>query len=94
MATHRNTRRVTSGAEYSLADKTYARLRSDLNKNNFTQLTPALQANILDFYSNLNAPFHTKKDHKAWLSTEGDVRRLKSWREIQLPEIPAGTKNQ
>ena len=89
-----DTGRVTSGAEYSLADKTYARLLSDLNKNNFAQLTPALQANILDFYSNLNAPFHTKKDHKAWLSTEGDVRRLKSWREIQLPEIPAGTKNQ
>ena len=89
-----DTGRVTSGAEYSLADKTYARLLSDLNKNNFTQLTPALQANILDFYSNLNAPFNTKKNHKAWLSTEGDVRRLKSWREIQLPEIPAGTNNQ
>jgi hypothetical protein len=89
-----DTGRVTSAAEYSLADKTYARLLSDLNKNNFAQLTPALQANILDFYSNLNAPFHTKKNHKAWLQTEGNVEHLKSWRETPLPEIPAGTKDQ
>src|SRR5205807_7574234 len=57
-----DTGRATSGAEYSLADSTYARLLHDLSKNNFSQLTPELQANILGLYSHLNAPFHTKKN--------------------------------
>src|SRR6266481_3957565 len=54
-----DTGRETAAAEYSLADKTYARLLHDLNAKNFAQLTPDLQSNILRFYSILNAPFHT-----------------------------------
>ncbi len=88
-----DTGRVTSGAEYSLADSTYARLLRDLSKNNFAQLTPELQANMLDFYSNLNAPFHTKKNRKSWLQTQAEIEQLRSWRESQQPDTPAGTKN-
>ncbi len=88
-----DTGRATSGAEYSLADSTYARLLDDLSTNNFPQLTPELQANILEFYSNLNAPFHTKKNRKSWASTEAEIQKLKSWQQAQPVGTPAATKN-
>lgn len=73
-----DTGRETSAAEYSLADKTYARLLQDLSKRKFAQLPPELRANILGFYSNLNAPIHTKKNRKAWKETERELQQLKT----------------
>jgi len=87
-----DTGRETSAAEYSLADKTYARLLHDLSRNNFSQMTPALRANLLDFYSNLNAPFHTKKHRKQWSETERGIQQLRDWRPTQESESPASAK--
>jgi len=74
-----DTGRKTAPAEYPLADVTYARLLQDLSKNNFAQMTPELRSNILEFYSNLNAPYHNKKDHKSWKKTLQALEKLKSW---------------
>ena len=74
-----DTGRKTAAAEYPLADVTYARLVQDLSKNNFAQMTPELRSNILDFYSNLNAPYHNKKNHKSWKKTLQALDKLKSW---------------
>jgi Zinc dependent phospholipase C len=41
----------TAPGEYDLADKTYAKLLDKLADKHFTPLTPALQANILEYYS-------------------------------------------
>ena len=41
----------TAPGEYDLADKTYAKLLDKLADKHFAPLTPALQANILEFYS-------------------------------------------
>jgi hypothetical protein len=41
----------TAPGEYNLADKTYAKLLDKLADKQFAPLTPALQANILEFYS-------------------------------------------
>lgn len=73
-----DTGRETGAAEYSLADKTYQRLLSDLSKNSFAQMSPSLRANVLSFYSDLNAPFHTKKNSKSWNDTEQELQRLKT----------------
>jgi len=83
-----DTGRETSAAEYSLADKTYARLLDDLSKHNFAQLTPGLRTNILAFYSNLNAPIHTKKNAKSWSQTEREIDQLKNWKPTQESESP------
>ena len=83
-----DTGRETAAAEYSLADKTYARLLHDLSAKNFAQLTPDLQSNILRFYSNLNAPFHAKKNSKSWKRTERELVQLKSWTPTSGPEPP------
>jgi Zinc dependent phospholipase C len=74
-----DTGRKTAAAEYPLADVTYARLLQDLSKNNFAQMTPELRSNILDFYSNLNAPYHNRKNHKSWKKTVQALDRLKAW---------------
>jgi hypothetical protein len=41
----------TGPGTYDLADKTYAKLLDKLADKHFAPLTPALQANILEFYS-------------------------------------------
>src|SRR5579863_1764050 len=41
----------TAPGEYALADKTYAKLLDKLAEKNFAPLTPALQANIVAYYS-------------------------------------------
>jgi hypothetical protein len=78
-----DTGRMTTGAEYALADSTYAHLLADLSKSDYAHMTPALKDNILDFYSNLNAPFHTKKDRKQWAETEAEIEQLKGWNPTQ-----------
>lgn len=71
-----DTGRDTRGGEYPLADSTYSRLLRDVNKNNFAQVSPALRQNILSFYSNPNAPFHDKRNHKEWRETQQALDRL------------------
>jgi hypothetical protein len=73
-----DTGRATSAGEYSLADKTYEHLVRDLSAKRYLQPTPALRTNVLGFYSDLNAPFYTKRNVKAWNATQMSVERLKS----------------
>jgi hypothetical protein len=77
-----DTGRKTAAAEYPLADVTYSRLLQDQSKANFKQMTPELRANILEFYSNLNAPYHDKKNHKSWEKT---IRALDQLKNLQPP---------
>jgi hypothetical protein len=72
-----DTGQPTAAAEYSLADKTYAQLLDDLSQDDFATATPELRSNILAFFSDMNAPFHTKKNRKQWARTEKELERLK-----------------
>jgi hypothetical protein len=83
-----DTGRDTAAAEYSLADKTYARLLHDLSRNNFAQMTPLLRKNILNFYSSPNALAQTRKNMKAkaWNQTEKELSDLKNWKEPQTQQ--------
>jgi hypothetical protein len=69
----------TAAAEYPLADVTYSQLLQDQGKKKFAQMTPELRANILDFYSDLNAGYHDKKNHKSWDKTIQALQLLKAW---------------
>jgi hypothetical protein len=79
-----DTGRETGAAEYSLADKTYARLLDDLSQDDFATSTPELRSNVLTFFSDMNAPFHTKKNRKSWQKTERELEELKG-----LPAVAA-----
>jgi len=84
-----DTGKDTLAGEYVLTDKTYAHLVDDLAKRNFEQVTPELRANILQFYSNLNAPIATKKDKKEWARVLEELDKLRSGK-IGVADSAAG----
>ena len=69
---------VTGPGEYPLADKTYADLLERLAKNHFAQVSPELRSTVLSYYSDLNAPFSTKKNKKQWAKVVQNLNELKS----------------
>ena len=73
-----DTGRPTRAGEYSLADKAYARLLDDLAKHNFDNASPELRQNILSFYGDPNAQVATKKNAKAWKTTQEELDKLKA----------------
>jgi len=73
-----DTGRETRAGEYSLADKTYALLLDDLAKRNFDQASPDLRQNILAYYGDPNAQVATKKNAKAWKTTQEELDKLKA----------------
>jgi hypothetical protein len=89
-----DTGQKTAAAEYPLADVTYSRLLQDQNKKQFALMTPELRSNILEFYSDLNAPYHDKNNHKSWQKTILALQQLKSWQPppVQNQPIPVGTE--
>jgi len=89
-----DTGRKTAPAEYPLTDVTYSRLLQDQSNKNFAHMTPELRSNILEFYSNLNAPYHDKKNHKSWKKTMQALEQLKNWQPppVQNQPVPVGTE--
>ena len=69
---------LTGPGEYPLADKTYAQLLDRLAKDHFAQISPELRKVLLDFYSDPNAPFTTKKDKAEWAKVLKEVDELKN----------------
>jgi len=89
-----DTGRKTAPAEYPLTDVTYSRLLQNQSNKNFAHMTPELRSNILEFYSNLNAPYHDKKNHKSWTKTVQALEQLKNWQPppVQNQPVPIGTE--
>ena len=73
-----DTGREARAGEYVLTDKAYARLLDALAQKNFASLTGDLKDNILHFYSDLNAPFATKRNKKEWQKTLAELGKLKA----------------
>jgi hypothetical protein len=71
---------------YRLADAAYAKL---LDKLNGKPVPPDLRANILAYYSDINAPFATKQDPKAWEKVLRDLDALKAQEPAAVSESPA-----
>ena len=84
-----DTGKDTRAGEYQLTDKAYERLLNQLADKHFEHLTPLLQENILQFYSDLNAPIRTKRSKKAWTQTLANLERLRT--ASAAPEEPVKT---
>jgi hypothetical protein len=41
-------------------------------------MTPDLRAELLDFFSDPNAPYATKRNPKVWTKVEAELQQLKS----------------
>ena len=72
-----DTGRETRAGEYALTDKTYAHLIDQLASKSSGPISPALRENLLQFYSNLNAPNAIRKDAKAWRQLQDELQQLK-----------------
>ncbi len=72
-----DTGRETRAGEYFLADKTYAQLVDKLTAKENASVSPAIRENVLQFYSDPNAPVATKKNAKAWRKLQDELARLK-----------------
>jgi len=66
---------VTGAATYRLADQTYAKL---LNKTSGKPVSVALRRDLLSYYADLEKPFATKRNSKAWRELMKELEILKS----------------
>jgi hypothetical protein len=66
---------VTGAATYRLADETYAKL---LDKTSGKPISEALRRDLLSYYADLEKPFATKRNSKAWRELIKELETLKS----------------
>ena len=63
---------------YALTDKTYAKLLHEITSNPRSAITADLKQDILNFYSDPNAPIATKKNAKAWARVMKELSVLRT----------------
>ncbi len=69
----------TRPGTYKRADETYAKLLDRLtNKNPYRRTPSELRQNVLDYYSDPNAPIATKKHRRQWKKVQEELAILKS----------------
>ena len=66
---------VTGAATYRLADEAYAKL---LDKTSGKPVLDALRLDLLSYYADLEKPFATKRNSKAWHDLIKELDTLKS----------------
>jgi hypothetical protein len=66
---------VTGAAAYRLTDETYAKL---LDKTSSKPVSDAVQRDLLSYYADLEKPFATKQNSKAWHKLIRELDALKS----------------
>jgi hypothetical protein len=66
---------VTTPASYRLTDDTYAKL---LHKTSGKPISDALRHDLLSYYADLEQPYATKKNSKAWHELIKELNTLKS----------------
>jgi hypothetical protein len=68
----------TPPGKYRMNDDAHATLLDKLAEQNFADMTPDLRAELLDFFSDPNAPNATKRHPKEWTKVEAELQQLKS----------------
>jgi hypothetical protein len=69
---------VTPPGVYFMNDDVHAKLMEELAKQNFAGVTPDLRAELLQFYSDPNAPNATKRKPKDWTKVQVALQQLKN----------------
>ena len=66
---------ITIAADYGLTDETYAKLLAETNGK---LVSDALRLDLLAYYADLEKPFATKRNTKAWHELINELNTLKS----------------
>ncbi len=77
----------TGPGKYQMNDDTYAKLLDKLSDEKFAGAAPELRANILAFFADLNAPYATKRDPKAWAKLQTELDQLKAAPPADAPVV-------
>ena len=72
-----DTDREIAPGTYFMNDNVHARLLEKLARHDFVGVTPELRAKLLQFFSDPNAPYATKRKPKQWNKVLVDLERLK-----------------
>jgi hypothetical protein len=72
-----DTGRPAKAGEYSLADKTFARLLDDISRDDFSRVTGPVRASIVQFYADGTTSAATKKDKEANHKVQEELQALK-----------------
>ncbi len=73
-----DTGKDASLGEYRLSDATYSKLLDKLTEHNFDQISPELQANILQYYDGATGRISASRDAKVETKTENQLRQLRT----------------
>jgi hypothetical protein len=74
---------ITKAADYRLTDETYAKL---LQKTRGKPISDALRRDLLSYFADLEKPFATKKNSKAW---EDLIKELDTLKSLSTSEVVA-----
>jgi hypothetical protein len=72
-----DTGKITHAGEYRMTDDAYARLLNQFAQGGFAIVSVELRQNILDFYSDPNAPLATKRNPADWKKMQDELQQLK-----------------
>jgi len=81
-----DTGEIAGPGKYRLNDETYAKLLDALAKQNFTNASPELRADLMEFYGHPDAPYTTKQKPKAWAKVQIQMEQLRK----AAPPVVAG----
>ena len=87
-----DTGKPTKPGEYSLGDETYAQLVDELSNKAEAPPDRELRANLLDFYSDPDAPLATRKNAKAWKKLQVELQKLKQSSPLAVKQALTGNK--
>jgi hypothetical protein len=73
-----DTGKETRPGEYALSDKTYAKLVEKLADQDFNQVPPELQANILQYFAHAEPPISNPKSRKQWARARKQLEALRA----------------
>lgn len=73
-----DTGKETRPGEYALSDTTYAKLVDKLADQDFDQVSPELQANILHYFAQADAPISKRKNRESWRRARKKLEPLRA----------------
>jgi Zinc dependent phospholipase C len=88
-----DTGETTGPGKYQMNDDTYAKLLDKLSDEKFAGAAPELRANILSFFGDMNAPYATKRDPKAWAKVQTELDQLKVAPPAAAPAVAAASSS-
>lgn len=67
----------TGPGKYSMNDDTHAQLLDRLAKRGFANVSAQMRSELITFFSDANADYATKRNHKRWRKLQQDLQQLK-----------------